>query len=146
MRTVEDQLKAARSLDLQFLIESTMIDQTPEYTKLQRDQMLHGLNSEGKAIGEYASEKYADMKYEMNDLAGFGNVDLRLKQDFYNDIIVDVRSDSFIVTSLDSKTTILEKKYGKNVPLFGLASERNQKFVEFVQPIFIGNVSKALSK
>jgi len=146
MRTIEQALQAAQKLDLPFLIESTLMDQSRQYVKLQRDQLRHGLNSEGKRIGTYLNEQYADMKHELNPLAGYGNVDLILEGGFSGDLFLDVRQTSFLVESGDEKSQSLQEKYDENGKVLGLEDERKEEFVEYVRPIFVEAVAKDLSK
>lgn len=118
MATIETLMNNLSAVDFNEVIEGSVAGTARELAQAQRDQMLHGKNAEGDLIGKYRNPAYARKKYEMNPLAGFGNVDLRLKNEFQQDIIVDARERAAVIDSANEKTEQLIKKYGKNI--FGL--------------------------
>jgi hypothetical protein len=143
MRTINSMISATQGLDLQFLIENSLIETAEDYKGLQKDQMLHGLASDGTQIGKYRNPQYAAKKAEMNPLAGQGNVDLRLTGDFFAGIFTDVRADSIIVDSADQKSSALQSKYGEKI--FGLDDDSKAEYVEQVRPVFIQMVTDELN-
>ena len=99
----------------------------------QRSQMLHGLNSEGKRIGRYRNEPYAITKYQMNNLAGFGFIDLKLTGSFHAGIFAQSDNGEMEIASMDEKSEMLESRYGENGDIFGLADEMKGDAVEVLQ-------------
>jgi len=143
MTTVEDLLERVDGLDIGF--ESSMsIEDTKEQLVLkQQMQMLQGLDSSGKKIGEYQSPVYAEAKHRLNPLAGFGNVDLRLTGAFFRDQFVDVRDDEYVIDSADEKADALVKKYGDDI--FGLSTDFEAEYVENdLEPVLIDNVREKI--
>lgn len=143
MRTINSLLTAVQSVDLQFLIESSLTETSEDYKGLQRQQMLKGLKSDGTLIGKYRSQTYANKKASMNPLAGQGNVDLKLTGSFYNEIFTDVRSDSIVVDSADQKSAALQEKYGETI--FGLDDDSKSEYVEQLRPVFTQTVADQLN-
>lgn len=137
-------LQAAEKIDLQFIIESSLIDSQEDYVKLQKDQMMNGLNVYDEKIGRYRSTDYATKKYAQSSLAGFGNVDLRLKGPFQSAIFADVRSDIIVIDSLDAKTDDLLAKYSDKI--FGLGPTRIPMFQAVVYPKLIQLTENALNR
>lgn len=144
MRTINSLLTSVTGLDIPFLIETSLTETAANYIGLQKDQMLHGLNSDGTQIGKYRNKDYAAMKAQMNPLAGEGNVDLRNKGDFYSGIFTDVRSDSIIVDSADQKSGALQIKYGEKI--FGLDDDSKEEYVDQVRPVFLELVTDQLNQ
>jgi len=118
MATIETLISNLSSVDFNNIIEESITDTSQQLVQAQRNQMLHGKNVFGELIGKYRSEPYARKKYKMNSLAGFGNVDLRLENNFQKDIFVDPRDNSVVIDSGNEKTEKLIEKYGKEI--FGL--------------------------
>lgn len=137
-------LRSTDRLDLPLLIENSLIETAAEYIGLQKDQMLHGLNAQGKTIGKYRNPAYARRKAAINPLAGEGNVDLKDKGDFYREIFTDVRADEIIVDSSDTKSAALQKKYGEDI--FGLDNDSKNEYVKEVRPVFLEMVTDQLNK
>lgn len=144
MRTINSLLQSTKRLDVSFLIENSLIETAQTYTGIQKDQMIHGLNSKGTAIGKYRSKTYAQKKANMNPLAGEGNVDLKLTGSFYDAIFTDVRSEGIIVDSADQKSSALQQKYGTTI--FGLDDDNKQEYINEVKPVFIQMVTDELNK
>lgn len=136
-------LQATANLDIQFLIENSLIETAQNYVGLQKDQMLHGLAADGTKIGKYRNPQYAAMKAQMNPLAGEGNVDLKNKGDFYSGIFTDVRADSIVVDSADQKSTALQSKYGERI--FGLDDDSKSEYAQQVRPVFFQMVTDELN-
>jgi hypothetical protein len=114
---------------------------TKELLDAQRDQLLHGKRADGSVIGRYKNPAYARKKYAMNPLAGLGNWDLRLKGDYQNDLFVNVRDDSYVVGSADSKAQSIDKRVGD--PL-GLGGEYRQEYIDKLEPVFINKIKEII--
>lgn len=118
-----------------------VVEEVYEQTKepladLNAVQLLQGLSAKGRNLKSYASPLYAEMKNRMNPLPGYGNPDLRLTGAFYRGIYASNQSGSLSITSTDSKTPDLEKKYGE-LNIFGLSEKfRIEHVVENIEPAF----------
>ncbi len=91
------------------------------------DQLKHGKSGSGERIGKYKNKQYRRKKFDMNPLAGYGNVDLKLTGEFQRERRVVVFSDSYAITSLDSKTDQLVEKYGDII--FNLSPVYQKQYV-----------------
>ena len=136
--------RALRRLDVQFELESALIDTDNDYVALQKDQMLHGLANDGAQIGKYRSDDYAQKKSSMNALPGYGNVDLRYTGDFQSGIFAEARSDGFVVDSLDQKSNMLMEKYGDRI--FTLEDNHKQQYIDLLRPVLVENVVKSINQ
>lgn len=143
MRTINNLLQSALKLNITDVALNAMATNEEGYKLLQKDQLLHGLRADGGLIGKYRSEAYANEKYAQNSLAGFGNVDLRLKGDFYSAIQVSTAADGFIIEDTDSKAAELEAKYGDP---FGLEDSRKSSFTQVIQPEFVRGAEAVLNR
>lgn len=92
---------------------------------LNQEQLIFGKDSQDKSLGEYRSAAYAEYKRLLNPA---GVVDLRLTGKFYRGFFVNADKFPVTVSSVDSKTDELTKKYGKAI--FGLDKENTRKFME----------------
>jgi hypothetical protein len=129
MTTVKAMIERLRAFDVDKEFKIILGQNNQELVKSQQKQMLHGLNSEGKAIGAYKGVVYAEEKYAMNPLAGKGIVDLKLTGDFYNAIFTDITGDSIIFDSSDDKTENLEGRYDKHGKIFGLNAASKKELI-----------------
>jgi hypothetical protein len=112
-------------------------EQTKEsLADLNAVQLLQGQSAKGKNLKSYANEEYAAYKNRLNPLPGYGNPDLRLTGAFYQGIRAEFSGGRLQITSTDSKTTDLQKKYGDE-NMFGLSEKfRNEHVKENIEPVF----------
>jgi hypothetical protein len=142
MATLLKLIERIKRTEVDTIIEETMEDASPLITDRQKDQMLGGLNSEGKKIGRYRSPAYASMKNRMNAIPGFGVPDLRLTGDFYKGIYTEVRGDKLIIDSVDEKTQDLADKYGETI--FGLNKVTKKEAIKDIKPLFLNKIRNAI--
>jgi hypothetical protein len=90
---------------------------------LNKQQLMEGIDSKGRSLGEYANEAYAKMKMAFNPM---GVVDLRLVGDFHDNFFLASEL-PIQIWSYDEKTDWLVKKYGRD--LFGTTEKNTQVFV-----------------
>lgn len=138
MNTIASVRRRFEALDVLDTSQDAIDATSEQYLDQQKEQMKHGLRPDGSKIGEYALTEYAELKYAMNPLAGFGNVDLKLTGAFQMNTQLNVIGEEMIIESLDSKAQELEEKYGD---VFGIGGEFKEKYVtEYLQPVFIQKV------
>lgn len=113
-----------------------------DYVTLLRGNLILGFGG-NERIGIYKSKRYAEMKYGLSKLAGFGNVDLKLTGAFYEGITIRVGEGKFIVFSNDKKSPILEDRYGKTI--FVLSDEGHSFFIRIVFKEFKAKAVSAVS-
>ena len=71
-------------------------------------------------------------------------IDLKDKGNFQSDIFIDVRTDTFILDSADSKTDKLIKQFGPDI--FGLNYDSRVDIKPFLQKEIIAETKRQLSK
>lgn len=156
MATIDQLIKRAKSLKFREIIRESVEETRSEIVQAQRDQMLHGLKSDGKKIGKYKNPDYARKKYQMNQLAGMGNVDLKYTGEFQSEAFVDTRNDSVVFGSADNvpvdtgdgtmgKTDKLVEQYGGDI--FGLSPSYAAEYSQnHLGPIAQNKIIKKLTK
>jgi hypothetical protein len=97
---------------------------------LNAEQMRFGLNSDGKEIGYYMSQVYADWKKSRGGLAPSGVVDLFLTGAFSQGIFAEVKTDTILFDSKDDKSNMLQEKYDRNGKIFGLSDKAKSILIE----------------
>lgn len=90
---------------------------------LNHSQLLEGVDSRGKSLGEYSSILYAQFKKKLNSR---GVVDLKVTGEFWEGFFVDASEWPVKVDSNDWKRNKLVKQYGKDI--FGLTKENQLIF------------------
>lgn len=99
-----------------------------------------------RADGTEITPTYSDLTIMLKDEKGQESrwVTLRDKGDFWNDMFVDVGSESYEVGSADAKAAKLEKKYGKKI--FGLTKEsRSEEYIPlYLLPAIQNRITKRL--
>ena len=104
--------------------------------------MQVGENAEGNIIGKLRSTDYAKRKKAKGGIAKLGVVDLKNTGDFYDAIFAKVESKFIEISSSDSKTNLLEKKYGDII--FGLNDYYKKIYFEILVPEIIDLIRKYL--
>lgn len=126
------------------VINGIIEDHSEILSDYNRDQLLRGYDRNGERLDPYKSLTYALWKYQKNPLAGLNNPDLNLTGAFYRGFFVNIKGDSFEISSTDEKTGDLKSKYGPMI--FGLSNQslslytKNEFFEEFKS--FIENTLK----
>lgn len=143
MRTVANLLKALQPISIRDTALEAMGDTSENYIELQREQMVAGISSLGGKIGKYKSNKYAQMKFALSSVAGFGNVDLKLTGAFQDAMRADIDNIGFQVYSLDPKAASLEQRYGTIV--FTLADDRKNIYIGDLWPVFEYRMERLLN-
>lgn len=110
------------TVDIDKIIEQSFFDNEAEIIDiLQENQLLKGLDQFGARIGEYSQPEYAKMKFQMNNQAGLGFIDLRLDGDFYKGMALEKIDKDFQIRSSDSKAEKLTKQFGEEI--YGLSED-----------------------
>lgn len=104
-----------------------------EAIKLNQDQLrLKGQKSDGSFLKDYQSEEYAKYKNFLNGSPGFGRPDFYDTGEFQEGFFVQVKPNSLIFGSVDSKSAKLEMRDGKEI--FGLTKDNKRIYaVQYVR-------------
>lgn len=134
MRTVENMLQAAKKLDLQFLIELSFIETTPQFLEKQKEQLMAGQRNDDKNIfniktgsDEYSSS-YAKTKGKKKP------IDLKKTGDWQDGLFVDVREQDLYIASTDSKDEMLNENYGEEI--LGLGKKKKEEYLPLLGKTF----------
>lgn len=145
MPTIDHLIRNLESVKMPDVIHDAVVETTDDMKRLQRFQMLTGEAADDTKIGKYRNPVYAKQKFAQNPLAGLGNVDLRLKGDFYREILVDARVNSVVIDSADEKTQALINKYGEEI--FGLNTEFSSEYAtQHMGPVASDTIRKQIHK
>lgn len=116
------------NVDVSLLVRRSLEAQTETLAEFQIGQLITGVNREGTKIGKYKDQKhYAKYKFNLNTLAGYGFVDLRVYGDYYAGMVAKVTTDRVMFYSKDEKNDELNKKYdplGLNSTSIGTFNEQ----------------------
>lgn len=129
-----DLYNAFKSLDMEQATINAIQDTRDRMIYLNKSQLnLDSQKSDGKYLRQYFDREYAIYKNELNPFPGLGNPDLNLTGKFYSGFFATVKGSKIEFGSTDSKTPMLEKKYGKAI--FGLTEENKTDYaIETVRP------------
>ena len=120
--TIHELQRRWKQIDLKKAAASIVAEHKKDIADLNREQLMDGVNKEGKKLRKYRSPKYAARKNRMNPIPGLGNPDLYLTGRFQEAMNVKLNSKtSFEIYSTDSKAPKLTKQYGKEI--FGLTEQ-----------------------
>lgn len=145
MVTVQQMLNKALKIDVDYLVQLSLIDSREEYIRIQREQMMQGKRSDGKYIfnlktgSDQYSVNYAQIKGHTSP------IDLRFTGEFQSQIFLLVENGTeAIVDSEDEKSGDLQERYGGEI--FGLNKESKIDFIPFANTALIDEVTKELNK
>lgn len=127
MTTISEMYDRVKSInvknELPFLVQKTSYD----IEALNKNQLYHGLRSDGYEIHPpYANKYYSRKKRAMNQKAGAGIPDLFLTGSFYKGFQVSVTKDTFEVDSVNDKSSSLKSKYSDKI--FGLTNDSKREY------------------
>jgi hypothetical protein len=109
------EILAAKLEQIPNLVEDWVVDIAASHgqdlAQLNRDQLTKGFDRNGKRLRQYRSFQYAQDKYEMNSLPGFGNPDLKVTGRFHAGIRTRKAGKLIEFYGTDSKTEELEEQY-----------------------------------
>jgi hypothetical protein len=126
--TIDRMINNVKSLNFNEVIGNALHKSSDDLVIAQQQQMLRGETAmQGQKIGKYKSKSYRKKKFDMNPLAGYGNVDLKLTGIFQKNIKIYFFSESFFLTSTDSKTAKLVGAYGEEI--FGLSPKSRKPII-----------------
>lgn len=126
-------------------VSAALIDVTGQGVTANKDQgiyfnqtqLLAGYRSDGAQLGEYRPFTISKRQDKGRQTA---HVDLFYEGDFQNAMDLRVESDRFVIFSNDSKSDMLQDKYGDEI--FGLSNENRLKFWnEFVHGWVVRNLA-----
>jgi hypothetical protein len=131
------------SIDFEKLIDTAVFDNEAELVDALTAQLQTGRDQMGDRIGEYKSNDYAEMKFNMNPKAGMGFVDLKYTGDFYSGMFLEKIEKDFQIRSSDSKAEDLADRYGEWI--YGLQTDNLNKVIrEDILPVLQDSVRKEM--
>lgn len=140
--TIHEMQRRLKGFDIRQEVQEAVIETSGDIITLNQGQMSLGRRADGTEI----TPTYSDLTIMLKDEKGQESrwVTLRDKGDFWNDMFVDVGSESYEVGSADAKAAKLEKKYGKKI--FGLTKEsRSEEYIPlYLLPAIQNRITKRL--
>lgn len=145
MRSITSLINNLTAVNMQDIVAQSIDATRFDFVKFQKYQMMMGYRANGDRIGKYRNKSYAAMKFAQNPLAGYGWIDLRLEGYFQDDIFIDVRSNSVVISSMDEKTNDLIDRYGPSI--FGLNQPSAEEYaVLYLQPEGVTQIKNQILK
>lgn len=125
--TISEMLRRLDNLDLKQEAQKVFEERSPELIDMNTGQLSDGKTSLGEEITpEYHDDFYATLKHRLNPKPPKYTPDLNLTGSFYGGFKIEVKKDSLLFLSTDSKTESLEKKYSSSI--FGLTDANKKEF------------------
>lgn len=141
-------INSVSKVDLQLLIENSLIQTAPKYVELQRAQMFSGIDSDGKKIRRIGAkyEVYAPKTIAIKERKGQPTDRVTLKDagDFQSDVFAETREDGIASGSMDSKSNKLQEDYGQKI--FGLSDNPKQEYINDLRPVTMELLISELNK
>jgi hypothetical protein len=143
--TLSQLIRNLERMSVDSILSESVKNTDSDLLRLHSDQWKHGRSGDGDKIGKYKNKAYRRKKFEMNPLAGYGNVDLELFGELKRQRRVEIFSDSYFIISLDDKAEKLTEKYGEDIwrlsPVYQKTyvktSLRAAAFLEFKRQLFL---------
>lgn len=112
-------------IDVKRAAISIIAERKEDIIDKNREQLMDGFNKDKRKLKKYASPSYAAKKNRRNPSPGYGNPDLYDKGNFQQAMKLNIQSTNlYEITSSDSKTSDLKKKYGAEI--FGLTTDNKE--------------------
>jgi hypothetical protein len=141
--TIDRLISNTEALDFNAVIRETVEETTEELTIYQQQQMYAGRRSDGDTI--YPSYTLLTEEIKTGKGQPTDRVTLKDTGAFYRGITVTASANSVKITSTDSKTGMLEEKYGEEI--FGLNADSAAKYSENeLEPIALKKIKEQILK
>jgi hypothetical protein len=121
-------LRAATPEEQEKAILAIILKHAHRAIDLNIEQLMNGIDAEGRSLGEYKSAAYAEFKRSLNPR---GVVDLRLTGDWQDEMYLEADKFPVYMNSSNWKTLKLTTDFGENI--LGLTQENKQKFLEAIK-------------
>ena len=141
--TIDKLIANTEALDFNVVIKESVDETVQELTSYQQQQLYSGLRSDGQTI--YPS--YTRLTEEIKSGKGQVTDRVTLKDTgaFYAGIQVRAGANGVNITSTDSKTGMLEEKYGEEI--FGLNADSAAKYSENeLEPLAVKKIKEQILK
>lgn len=141
--TIAEMNRRWKSVDTYEIGRAALLSKEDKVLEANKEQMLSGKTYEGGNIApEYASESYANLKYEMNRSAGYSVPDLKYSGSFHNLMYISiVRKNEYKIFSGDTKAAMLINKYAK---VMGLSDANVIRLQPEIHSEFITRLKKVI--
>lgn len=125
--TIAEAYKRFKSINLRQQVPILIEQDSDTVIDLNQEQLYErSVDKNGAPLRLYGSVGYSLDKNKMNSKPGFGRPDLYLTGAFYRGFKIKATRNILTITSSDSKTSALTKKYGRDI--FGLDEQSKDKF------------------
>lgn len=125
--TINEAYRRFSSINLRKQVPILIEQDSETVIELNQSQLYdRSVDKNNKPLSIYRSVPYAAEKNRMNPKPGFRRPDLFVTGQFYRGFNIKVTQNILTITSSDSKTSALTKKYGTDI--FGLDEISKEKF------------------
>lgn len=143
MATIDRMIKRMEKVKMSAILKKSFENTKDKIEEFQIGQMALGQNPLGKKIGKYKSKAYAQYKFQLSSLAGFGFIDLRLSGDLYREVFAQIKNSSVLIFSKVPYAEDIDKRYHP----FGLSKQSRSTYVKkFLKPEFQKNLKRELRR
>ena len=124
MGTIAELYNVLKTVNINVIAKTAMGKTTKNLVDLQKAQLLKGLRQDG------TSQKFYSKRSQ--NMFGKPNIAMQMKDTgaYHKSITVDVGSDEFEMLATDSKSEMLEDKYGGRSTLLGLTDQSTEFYTE----------------
>jgi hypothetical protein len=137
MATLTEYLNKVRQIDVG-LASQLAIDNTADtMAEEQRKQLAQGIRSDNTEMPEYSFRSVFQHGKPP------GPILLYETGSFYRGITISVQADIYTVSSTDSKTSMLENRYGREI--LGLGTAAKIGYIRVLRPEFIKQIKSWLN-
>ncbi len=140
MGTFVDFRNKLLALNTEKIASDSMIQTRDDLEDWQREQLFSGKNSKNNFIKPKYKLSTRVIKRKKGQPTD--RVTLKDNGDFYDGIVADIGTSVYNITSTDSKTFDLERKYSEAI--FGLNKISRAGYASDLDPIYQRNIKKAL--
>jgi len=124
MGTIAELYNALKTVNINVIAKTAMGKTTKNLVDLQKAQLLKGLRQDGTSQKNYSKRSQT--------MFGKPNIPMQMKDTgaYHKSITVDVGTDEFEMLATDSKSEMLEDKYGGRSTLLGLTDQSTEFYTE----------------
>lgn len=145
MAALSDMANRLKNIQLNDILDDSIVATKDDLINENRDQMQHGIASDGVILGTYSPE-YAKRKAKIrSSKAPYGVYDFLLNGDFQGGMFVNPLLTEIEIGSKDKKEKWIEKYARGANRVFGLTPQRLEKYSEKLKPVLIQNLRTALN-
>jgi hypothetical protein len=141
MVTAAEMLRKFKAVQLPELMAETAEKDLTTPANLNRDQLFkQGVTADGGRLAPYKNKYYAQKKYEMNPLPGYGHPDAYLTGELQRELYVEIRGVTAVFDSTSDHAAFMIKRDGEGI--FGFTDESRSTYSHYLMPQVVNEIRK----